>query len=85
MRSATTLTSSAAGCGTVTAHWSVAEAGCGAIGETAIIGTLSSVATAVIAMVPGAVAVPMRRSTFSSSISLRALRAEVDGSEPSSS
>ena len=36
-------------------------------------------------MVDGVVAVPIRRSTFSSSISLRALRVAADGSEPSSS
>src|SRR5262245_39681625 len=36
-------------------------------------------------MVDGAVAVPIRRSTFSSSISLRALRVAAEGSEPSSS
>src|SRR5918992_359591 len=84
MRSATTLTSSEAGCGTEMPHWS-AGFGCPITGETAIIGTFSSVATAIIAMVDGAVAVPIRRSTFSSSISLRALRVAAEGSEPSSS
>ena len=54
-------------------------------GETAIIGTFSSFATAIMAMVDGAVAVPIRRSTFSSSMSLRALRVAAEGSEPSSS
>src|SRR3954463_868167 len=84
MRSATILTSSEAGCGTEMAHWS-AGLGCPVSGETAIIGTFNSVATAIIAMVDGVVAVPIRRSTFSSSISLRALRVAAEGSEPSSS
>ena len=37
------------------------------------------------AMVEGAVAVPISTSTFSSSISLRALRVAAEGSDPSSS
>jgi len=55
------------------------------IGEIEIIGTLSSLATATIAIEDGAVAVPISRSTLFSSTSLRALRVAVDGSEPSSS
>ena len=55
------------------------------IGEIAIMGTLSSLATATIAMVDGAVAVPISTSTFSSSTSLRALRVAAEGSAPSSS
>ena len=55
------------------------------IGEIAIIGTFSSLATATMAIVEGAVAVPISRSTLFSSTSLRALRVAADGSEPSSS
>ncbi len=84
MRSATILTSREAGCGTDTTHCS-GVSGSLPIGETAIIGTFSSLATAAMAMVDGAVAVPISRSTFSSSTSLRALRVAADGSEPSSS
>ncbi len=83
MRSATTLTSNVAGCGTATAHCSPLAVRL--IGETAIIGVFNSLAIAAMAMVEGAVAVPIRRSTFSSSTSLRALRVADDGSEPSSS
>ncbi|CKT72471.1 Uncharacterised protein [Mycobacterium tuberculosis] len=48
-------------------------------------GVLVSRATPAMAREPGAPAVPMMTSTLSSSISLRALRAAVDGSDASSS
>ena len=85
MRSATTLAISIGGCGTAIVHCLAGSAVSILIGETAIMGTPSSLATVVIAIVPGAVAVPIRISTFSSSISLRALRVVAAGSEPSSS
>jgi hypothetical protein len=50
-----------------------------------IIGVLLSRATAAIAIEPGTPEVPISTSTLSSSTSLRALRAAVDGSDASSS
>ena len=59
-------------------------AGATLIGEIAIIGTCSSLATATMAMVEVACAEPISRSTCSSSTSLRAAREAAEGSEPSS-
>ena len=85
MRSATTLAINIGGCGTAIVHCLAGSAVSILIGETAIMGTPSSFAIVAMAIVPGAVAVPIRMSTFSSSTSLRALRVVAAGSEPSSS
>src|ERR1044072_8606343 len=52
---------------------------------TATIGTFISTATVAIASVCGAPDVPIRKSTFSCSTSLRALRVDAAGYDPSSS
>ena len=85
MRSAMTLANNAADCGIVTPHWSLSPPSDTVTGEIAIIGTFNSFAIAIIAIVDGAVAVPMRMSTLFSSTSFRAFRVEADGSAPSSS
>ena len=85
MRSTTTLTIMLGGCGMAIAQRSPASVAGTVMGEIEIIGTLSSLATATMAMEEGAVAVPISRSTLFSSTSLRALRVAVDGSDPSSS
>ena len=78
-------TRSGVGCGVCTTHGPPSPAGTGAIGETATIGTFISIAAVAIASVCGAPDVPIRKSTFSCSTSLRALRVDAAGSEPSSS
>src|ERR1043165_6697692 len=83
MRSTTTLTIRLGGCGTAMPQRSPPSTAGAVIGEIEIIGTLSSLATATIAIDDGDVAVPISRSTLFSSTSLRALRVAVDGSDPS--
>ena len=81
--SITALTMRSVGCGMATTQDPSGPAR--PIGVSAISGTWLSCATAPIAIDDGTPAEPIRRSTLSSSISLRALRAAVAGSEASSS
>ncbi len=85
MLSTMPCTRSGVGCGVWTTQGPPSPGGTGAIGDTAIIGIFISMAAVAIASVWGAPDVPMRTSTFSCSTSLRALRADAVGSEPSSS
>ena len=82
MCSTTAAIISGAGCGIVTIQ-APSSPGRFAL-AIEISGVLVSRATAAIASAPGEPAVPMITSTLSSSISLRALRAAVDGSDASS-
>jgi hypothetical protein len=83
MRSTTASIISCVGCATVITHG--LSLGSSRMGVRPIIGVFASLPTCAIAMAAGTPEVPMSTSTFSSSISLRALRPAVVGSEPSSS
>ncbi len=79
------LASSGCGCGICTTQGPLTPAGGGAIGETATIGVCNSTAALAMAKVCGAPDVPIRKSTFSRSTSLRTFCVVVAGSEASSS
>ncbi|MCY1506715.1 hypothetical protein D9M68_409690 [compost metagenome] len=83
MRSITALIMSCVGCATVMTHGF--SLGSSRMGVRPIMGVFASLPTCAIAMADGTPEVPMSTSTFSSSMSLRALRPAVVGSEPSSS
>src|SRR6218665_1326893 len=83
MRSTTASIINCTGCATVTTHGF--SFGSSKMGVRPIMGVFASLPTCAMAMAAGTPEVPISKSTFSSSISLRALRPALLGSEPSSS